>query len=98
MPGGFFIGPLEIRFYGIIIVSSLIGLLINFIGIDPIKALYLSAVINGVISVPIMAVMMLMAEKPEIMGTLVIHKKLQILGWLAVICMAVAVVAMFLIN
>lgn len=86
------------RFYSVIIISTLIGVGLCFTKIDPIKALYMSAVVNGVISVPIMAIMMLMAVKPEIMGPLVIGKRLQILGWLTVICMAIAVIAMGVIN
>ncbi len=86
------------RFYSIIVISTMCGLALGFSKIDPIKALYLSAVVNGVISVPIMALMMLMAVKPEIMGTLVIRKKLQVLGWLAVFFMSLAVIAMFAIH
>jgi NRAMP (natural resistance-associated macrophage protein)-like metal ion transporter len=83
------------RFYSVIIISTLVGVALGFTKIDPIKALYLSAVINGVISVPIMAVMMLMSVKKEIMGALIIKRKLQVLGWLTVFFMTVAVVAMF---
>jgi NRAMP (natural resistance-associated macrophage protein)-like metal ion transporter len=83
------------RFYGIIVISTLAGVGLCFTPIDPIKALYWSAVINGVISVPIMAVMMLMAARPEIMGKLVISRKLKILGWLCTGAMALAVAAMF---
>src|SRR5471030_1744038 len=56
------------KFYGIIAISTLIGVGLCFTAIDPIKALFWSAVINGVISVPIMVVMMLMATRPAIMG------------------------------
>ena len=83
------------KFYGIIVVSTLVGIALGFTPVDPIKALYWSAVINGVISVPIMAVMMLMAVRPEIMGTLVITRKLRVLGWLATGMMGLAVVTMF---
>jgi NRAMP (natural resistance-associated macrophage protein)-like metal ion transporter len=83
------------RFYGIIVVSTLVGVVLGFTPIDPIKALYWSAVINGIISVPIMAVMMLMAARPDIMGRLVIKTKLKVLGWLCVGIMAMAVVVMF---
>jgi NRAMP (natural resistance-associated macrophage protein)-like metal ion transporter len=86
------------RFYTVIAVSTLIGVMIGFTKIDPIKALYFSAVINGVIAIPIMAIMMLMAVKPKIMGTLVIRKKLQVLGWLTVFFMTLAVVAMFVVK
>ncbi|MBC7405493.1 MAG: divalent metal cation transporter [Cytophaga sp.] len=89
--------PMEAkRFYGIIAVSTLIGVALDFTPIDPIKALYWSAVINGVISVPIMVVMMLMAVRPEIMGKFVITTRLKALGWLATLMMAAAVMAMFL--
>jgi Mn2+/Fe2+ NRAMP family transporter len=53
-------------------------------------------VINGVISVPIMAVMMLMAGRPDIMGRFTIKRQLKVLGWLATLIMALAVAAMFI--
>ena len=83
------------RFYSIIAVSTSIGIGLGFTPIDPIKALYWSAVINGVISVPIMLIMMLMASRTDVMGPFVISKRLKWLGWLATLAMAVAVVAMF---
>jgi Mn2+/Fe2+ NRAMP family transporter len=83
------------RFYGIIAVSTLAGIVISLSPIDPIKALYWSAVINGVISVPIMAVMMLMAARTDVMGRFVVTRRLKWLGWLATGVMAVAVAAMF---
>ena len=82
-------------FYGIIIFSTAIGVGLCFTPVNPIKALYWSAVINGVISVPIMAVMMLMAVRPDIMGQFVISPRLRILGWVCTIVMAIAVIAMF---
>jgi NRAMP (natural resistance-associated macrophage protein)-like metal ion transporter len=82
------------RFYGIIALATLIGIALCFTSIDPIRALYWSAVINGVISVPIMAVMMLMAVRPEIMGAFAINKRLWILGWACTAVMAFAVGAM----
>ncbi len=82
------------QFYGVIAVSTLIGIALGFTSIDPIKALYWSAVINGVISVPIMAVMMMMAVRPDIMGQFVISIRLKIMGWLATLIMAAAVAAM----
>lgn len=81
-------------FYTIIAVSTLIGIALGFTAIDPIKALYWSAVINGVISVPIMVVMMLMAVRCDIMGAFVISSRLKLLGWLATLIMAAAVLAM----
>jgi NRAMP (natural resistance-associated macrophage protein)-like metal ion transporter len=82
-------------FYSIIVISTLIGVGLCFTPIDPIKALYWSAVINGVISIPIMAVMMLMAARADIMGQFVISRRLEVLGWLCTAVMAIAVIAMF---
>jgi Mn2+/Fe2+ NRAMP family transporter len=82
-------------FYSIIAVSTLIGIGIGFLPIDPIKALFWSAVINGVISIPIMVVMMLMAGDSKVMGKFVISSWIKWLGWAAAVVMAVAVAAMF---
>jgi len=89
--------PMQAKhFYGIIAISIVIGVGLGFTEIDPIKALYWSAVINGVVSVPIMAVMMLMAARTDIMRQFVIGRRLKVLGWLATLMMAAAVGAMFL--
>ena len=86
---------LEARgFYMILTIATLLGVMLNFTSIDPIKALFWSAVINGVIGVPIMAIMMAMAAKPEVMGQFVVTPRLRILGWLATAVMALAVLAM----
>ena len=53
---------------------------------------------NGIISVPIMAVMMLMAARTDIMGSLVVHRRLKVLGWLCTVAMASAVIAMFVMG
>jgi NRAMP (natural resistance-associated macrophage protein)-like metal ion transporter len=83
------------EFYAIIALATLGGVVIDFTPIDPIKALFWSAVINGVIAVPIMIVMMLMADDPAVMGPFVVKRRLKALGWLATWTMAAAVVAMF---
>jgi Mn2+/Fe2+ NRAMP family transporter len=54
-------------FYAAIALSTLIGVLINFIGLDPIKALFWSAVTNGVVAAPLMAIIMLMAMRRDVM-------------------------------
>jgi len=82
-------------FYSIIATSTLIGVALCFTAIDPIKALYWSAVINGVISVPIMVLMLLMASRTEIMGKFTLNPALKLMGWLCAGVMAVAVIAMF---
>lgn len=82
-------------FYAIVAVATALGVALNFTAIDPIKALFWSAVINGVISVPVMAVMMLMAVRADLMGRFVITRRLALLGWLGTASMAVVVLAMF---
>lgn len=88
--------PLDARaFYGTIVVSTLIGIAINFVGIDPVKALFWSAVINGVAAVPLMGTMMLMAMSPNVMGRFTLPPALLALGWICTVAMTVAVVIMF---
>lgn len=82
-------------FYAILSIATLMGVGIVFSGLDPIKTLRWAAIANGVISAPIMAVMMLLAVKPAVMGTFVVGRKLRVLGWLATMVMTVAVVTMF---
>jgi Mn2+/Fe2+ NRAMP family transporter len=84
------------RFYGVIAVSTLIGVALGFSHIDPIKALYWAAVVNGVISAPIMTVMMFMSANPQVMGQFVIGTRLKVLGWVATAVMAGAVGVMLL--
>jgi Mn2+/Fe2+ NRAMP family transporter len=85
-------------FYAVLSVATVVGVAIDLSGVDSMKALIWSAVINGVVSVPIMAVMMLLAVRPDVMGPLVITRRLKILGWLAVVIMALAVAAMFMLG
>ena len=82
-------------FYGTIAVAILIGIFINFIDLDPIKALFWSAVLNGIVAVPLMALIMVMARQKLIMGRFVLPFPLLAMGWLSTAVMAVAVVAMF---
>jgi Mn2+/Fe2+ NRAMP family transporter len=74
------------------------GVLLNFSPIDPIKALFWSAVVNGVVAVPIMAVTMLMAASARIMGEHTIGQGLKALGWLSTLAMALAAVGMIALN
>ncbi len=80
-------------FYGVIIISTGIGLLINFIGLDPIKTLIYSAVLNGLISPVILILIVLMSSNIRIMGKWVNSKLVSILGWLITLIMALAGVA-----
>jgi len=84
-----------LEFYGIIAVATVGGVALNFTHLDPMRALVWSAQINGVIAVPIMAVMMLLASREDIMGRFVIRPRLQRLGWIATAVMAVTVAGMF---
>ena len=84
-------------FYAIVAVATLGGVTLNLTPIDPIKALLWSAVINGVLAVPIMAVMMLLGTRTRVMGHYVIGRRLRVFGWLATAVMAAAVVAMIVI-
>jgi NRAMP (natural resistance-associated macrophage protein)-like metal ion transporter len=94
-PIGLGLPLLEARgFYAILAAATLIGVAVDFTDIDPIKALLWSAVVNGVIAVPIMAVMMLLAVKPDVMGPFVVGRRLRVLGWISTAVMAAAVVAM----
>jgi len=88
--------PLDAKaFYGTIAVSTLIGIGINFVGLDPIKALFWSAVVNGVVAVPLMVIIMLMAMRQDVMGRFVLPRALWAMGWLCTGTMAVAVAIMF---
>jgi Mn2+/Fe2+ NRAMP family transporter len=82
-------------FYGTIAVATLVGILINFVDIDPIKALFWSAVINGVTAVPLMVVIMVMSRQPRVMGSFIVPRPLCAMGWLTTGVMAVVVAAMF---
>jgi NRAMP (natural resistance-associated macrophage protein)-like metal ion transporter len=85
-----------LEFYGIIAVATVGGVALNFTHLDPMRALVWSAEMNGVIAVPIMAVMMLLASREDIMGRFVIRLRLRRLGWLATAVMGVTVVAMII--
>src|ERR1700728_950227 len=82
-------------FYGTIAVATFVGALLNFSPLDPIKALFWSAVINGVAAVPIMVMIMLMGSRRQVMGQFTLKFWLTTLGWLATAAMAVAAIGMF---
>ncbi len=84
-------------FYGVIAAAMILGVALGFSPIDPIKALYWSAVVNGVISVPIMAAMMVVATSRRRMGAFVATPGQRLFGWAATVIMAIAVTAMFFV-
>jgi NRAMP (natural resistance-associated macrophage protein)-like metal ion transporter len=85
-------------FYAILTVATVLGIAIDLTGVDSMRMLVWAAIVNGVISVPIMVVMMLLAANPAVMGPFVVGRRLKILGWLAVGVMAAAVAAMLVLT
>ena len=81
-------------FYATIGIATLLGIGINLFDIDPIKALFWSAVINGIVAVPLMVMMMLMTMRPAIMGDFTLPRPLWAIGWLSTGAMAATVLAM----
>ncbi|WP_310534134.1 divalent metal cation transporter [Novosphingobium sp.] len=84
-------------FYGVITLATLGGVALNLTGIDPMKALYWAAVVNGLLAPPLMVVTMLIARNPKVMGELVISRKLAFGGWLSTAVMG-GVAAIFLLS
>ena len=81
-------------FYGTIVAATGVGAMMNFTSIKPIDALYTAAVINGTVSVPVLAIMMLIAQRRTVMGRFAVSGMLRWMGWLATAVMAAAVAAM----
>ena len=82
-------------FYVAIAAATGVGAVLNVVGLDPVKALFWSAVVNGVVAVPIMAAMLVLACRPAVMGQFALGWTLRMLGWVATAVMAAAAVAMF---
>jgi Mn2+/Fe2+ NRAMP family transporter len=83
-----------VRFYSIIVAAVAIGIVLNWSNMNPIKALFYSAVLNGVSAVPIMAAMMIVASRSSVMGHLRERPMLLAWGWAATLIMAAASIAM----
>jgi NRAMP (natural resistance-associated macrophage protein)-like metal ion transporter len=81
-------------FYGIIAAATVIGFVLGFTGLDPIHMLVWSAVLNGVVAVPIMAMMMVIVANHRLMGRFRARSWLVALGWLGTAIMAIAVIAL----
>jgi Mn2+/Fe2+ NRAMP family transporter len=91
---GFTKQPLQAKaFYGAIIAATVLGAAANFFELNPVKALVWSAVINGVVAVPVMALLLMMSSKASIMGKFTISNTWKILGWAATSLMAAATLA-----
>jgi len=87
-----------VGFYSVIGLATILGLAVDYSPLDPIKALFWSAVLNGVIAVPIMAAMMVVASRRHEMGQFIATLGQRIFGWLATAIMAAAAVAMFVLR
>jgi Mn2+/Fe2+ NRAMP family transporter len=83
-------------FYGIIAISVLAALVIQYLPISPMKALFWSAVINGVVAVPLMVIIILLVSKKSVMGAFVAGRPIIVLGWIATAIMGAAAVRMFI--
>jgi Mn2+/Fe2+ NRAMP family transporter len=81
-------------FYGTLTLATMIGVAINFSPINPIKALYWSAVINGVVAVPVMVIVMHITANAKIMGKFPVHDGLKLVGWMSTGVMAAAAITM----
>jgi NRAMP (natural resistance-associated macrophage protein)-like metal ion transporter len=97
-PSGLARKPGEAKaFYGVIAFAILVGVAMNFsTDISPFKALFWSAVINGLVAVPVMVMMMLMTHRPDIMGGLTLPRGLRALGWFSTAVMAATAAGLFL--
>ncbi|HEY1471631.1 MAG TPA: Nramp family divalent metal transporter [Candidatus Acidoferrum sp.] len=78
------------KFYYVLSAATALGVCLNFVGIDPIRALFLSAVINGIVAVPLMFLLMLISQRPAIVGKFVVPTYLRVVGWIATGVMLVA--------
>jgi NRAMP (natural resistance-associated macrophage protein)-like metal ion transporter len=83
-------------FYGLIAGATVLGaVVVDFSSLDPIKALFWTAVINGVVAVPIMVMILLLGSRHDVMGAFVLPRGLKTVGWVATMVMAAAAAGMF---
>ncbi len=84
-------------FYGAIAVATIVGVGINLVSIDPIRALFWAAVLNGIVAVPLMVTIMLMAADPRIMGAFTLPRPLKAMGWACTVVMGLAALGLVLV-
>lgn len=82
-------------FYGTIAVTTMLGVSLQYVGIDPARALYWAAVVNGVLAAPLMVMMMLIVRNPRAMGRLTLGPRATITGWFATLVMVGATIIFF---
>ena len=83
------------KFYAVVAVSMVLGLVLDFVGFNAVKMLFYSAVLNGVLAPPLVVLVVLLTSKPEVMGTRVSSRALRYLGWATAAIMTAAAVGMF---
>jgi NRAMP (natural resistance-associated macrophage protein)-like metal ion transporter len=81
-------------FYGVLALSGALGIALNFFSLNPIKALFWSAVINGVLAAPVMVILMLLARSRKVMGPFVVRGWLYYLAWVSTVAMAICTLGM----
>ena len=81
-------------FYAVIVLATLAGVAMNFIGINPIDALFYSAVLNGIVAPPLLVMVMLAARNSKVMGKQTIGPALTVLGWAATVGMFLALLGL----
>jgi Mn2+/Fe2+ NRAMP family transporter len=84
------------QFYAVIALGTLVGMVINFVGINPIQALFWTAVINGFLAPPLLVMIMLIANNKQVMGDRTNGAPTNVLGWLATLAMFAAAIALLL--
>ena len=82
------------QFYAVIVVATLVGMLINFIGVNPIDALFWTAVINGFVAPPLLVMIMLVANNGKVMQNHTNGALTNVLGWIATLAMFAAAIAL----
>lgn len=83
------------KFYAVVVVSMVLGLVLDFVGFNAVKMLFYSAVLNGVLAPPLVVLVVLLTSKPEVMGPRVSSRTLRYLGWATAAVMTAAAVGMF---
>jgi Mn2+/Fe2+ NRAMP family transporter len=82
-------------FYAVLSAGFILGVLMEFQNLNPVRELFWAAVLNGIISAPIMIALMLLVQRADVMGTFVARRRLRVLGWIAVALMSGAMLLTF---
>jgi Mn2+/Fe2+ NRAMP family transporter len=83
------------KFYGVIAISMVLGLVLDFVGFNAVKMLFYSAVLNGILAPPLIVLVVLLTSNPAVMGARVSSRPLRYLGWAAAVIMTLATIGMF---